>query len=284
MKHGTTVRPFTAVLLAAGALLAGAAPAVADDADEGPTEAGTTFRTATVIGQDMPATATASTGDYLYWVFPAGAGQTATAEATVTLPEARTGPATWQLDVYDGLRRRQPCTEGPQTVRADEGTASVSLACTLRTVRPWAEPWSDDPLPGAYYLRLTVTELPERDLGLPVTVEARATAEDAGGSDAHGGELSDPLLPVGAAGALADDGGPAVDPEDDGDTGDEEGTEDGSGTTGPYLAVLPEPESGWNGGWWSDRWLWTTGGGVLGALAGLGGYRLVRGPRARREA
>ncbi|WP_052851736.1 hypothetical protein [Streptomyces avicenniae] len=286
MSRARGVRPFTALLLAGGALLAGGVPAAADAGEgdgtgDAPTEAGTTFRTATVIGQGTSATASASTGDYLYWTFPVAAGQTATAEATVTLPDTapRSGPATWQLDVYDGLRRRQPCTEGPQTVRAEQDAASVSLSCTLPTVRPWAEPWSDAPLPGGYYLRLTVTELPERDLGLPVTVEARATAEEAGGSAAYGGALADPLLPVGAAGVLAGD---TADTGDTGDTGDT--AEDGAADTDPYLAALPEPDGGWGGGWWTDRWLWTTAGGVLGALAGLGGFRLVRGPRARREA
>jgi hypothetical protein len=38
-----------------------------------------------------------------------------------------------------------------------------------------------------------------------------------------------------------------------------------------------EPEDGWASGWWSDRWVWTALGGVLAALAGVGGYALTRG-------
>ncbi|WP_240796226.1 hypothetical protein [Streptomyces sp. RFCAC02] len=272
---GRAARTLAAPLLAATALLAGSVPAAADDGDA-PTEAGTTFRTATVIDQGQTATATASTGDYLYWVFPAAAGQTATAEATITFPEAaaRTGTATWRLDVYDGLRRRQACTEGPETAAAAEDTGTVSLSCTLRTVRPWAEPWSDAPLPGGYYVRVTVADLPERDLGQPFDIEVTATVADEGGSAAAGGDLATPLLPVGSAGAPAEDGAAAGDDGDDG----------GDGTSGPYLAALPEPDGGWNGGWWTDRWLWTAAGGVLAALAGVGGYRIVRGPRAPRGA
>ena len=250
-------------LLTAAVLLAGTGPAGAEDV-EIPAEAGTNFRTATVLDQGQQGGATASTGDYLYWTFPVAAGQTATAEATVTLPDpaARSGPSTWRVDVYDGLRRRQACTGGEQLATAAEDTGSVTLSCTIRTVRSWAEPWSDDPLPGAYYLRVTVAELPERDLGQPIDVEVRTAVEDAGGSADRGGELATPLLPVGTAGVLA--------------TGD--GTEDEADEdrAEPYLAALPEPEGGWSGGWWTPRWLWTAGGGVLGALACAGGYLLAR--------
>ncbi|TDC73477.1 hypothetical protein [Streptomyces hainanensis] len=257
--------------LTAAVLLAGVGPATADGEDgDTPNEAGTAFRTATVIDQDQTATAVASAGDYLYWTFPVAAGQTATAEATVTLPDAatRTGPSTWRVDVYDGLRRRQACTEGEQVGTAAENAESVTLSCTVRTVRSWAEPWSDDPLPGAYYLRVTVSELPERDLGLPIDVEVAATVADAGGSADRGGDLATPLLPVGTAGTLA--------------TGDAGAGEDGGEEEGPqpYLAALPEPEDGWSGGWWTDRWLWTAGGGVLGGLACAGGYLLARPRRS----
>ncbi|SCE62980.1 hypothetical protein GA0115261_115961, partial [Streptomyces sp. OspMP-M43] len=37
------------------------------------------------------------------------------------------------------------------------------------------------------------------------------------------------------------------------------------------------PEDGWASGWWTDRWLWTMGGGVLAALAAVFGYSLTRG-------
>jgi hypothetical protein len=74
-----------AQVLTTAALLLGAAvsPAVADSSPSAspsedsaaPTSAGTSFRTATEIEQGQQATASASTGDYLYWSFPADAGQ-----------------------------------------------------------------------------------------------------------------------------------------------------------------------------------------------------------------
>ncbi|MEU7136298.1 hypothetical protein [Streptomyces sp. NPDC046261] len=235
-----TTRALTAGLLAATGLLGCATTATADDA---PTEAGTDFRTAVAIEQGQKATADASTGDYLYWQFPVGAGQRPTVKANVQLPEAstRNGAATWRLDVFDGLRRRQACTSGQQTARADQQDAAVGLSCTLRTVRSWSERWANDPLPGAYYVRLTVVDAPDRDLGLPVRTEVKATAEDAGGAHAGGGELGAPL----------------------------------------HAAAVKEPESGWNGSWWSGRWGWTVGGAVLGALAAVGGYTLTRHGRRR---
>ncbi|HEX5568622.1 MAG TPA: hypothetical protein VFY14_17135 [Streptomyces sp.] len=271
--------------LAAALLLAGAGTAVADDASPspspgsesddgaGPTEAGTTFRTATAIVPGQRATAVASMGDYLYWVFPAGAGQTATVRATVTLPDSTTrhGATTWRLDVHDGLRRHQSCTAGRQSRAASQQAESVTLTCRLRTVRPWAEPWSNDPLPGAYYVRLTAVRMPEQDLGLPIRTEVEVTAAKAGGARAQGGELAAPLLPAVGAGATGQDI-PAR------DSGDDEDVDPGAGTRTPRLA-LEEPESGWNGGWWSDRWIWTVAGGVLGALAAVAGYTLTRRPR-----
>ncbi len=62
------------------------------------------------------------------------------------LPEGHASE-TWQVDVYDGLRRRQACQYGAQTRTAGAGTTSVELACVLRTVRAWSEPWANDPLP-----------------------------------------------------------------------------------------------------------------------------------------
>ncbi|MET9835563.1 hypothetical protein ABZ078_41225 [Streptomyces sp. NPDC006385] len=237
-------------------------PAVADSSpspsasqdDGAPTEAGTSFRTATEIEQGRTATASGSTGDYLYWSFPADAGQRPTVHAKVKLPEAHAAQ-TWQLDVYDGLRRRQSCQSGAQTRTAAADAASVGPTCVLRTVRAWSEPWANDPLPGTYYIRLTVVDLATSDLGLPVDAEVRVDSKDIGGAAAVDGSLARPLVP--GAGAVSD-------------SGEEESTEQA------LLASL-EPSGGWASGWWSDRWVWTAVGGALAALAGVGGYALTRG-------
>ncbi len=251
-------------------LLGGAAsPAVADsspsagptDAEDGaaPTLAGTSFRTATEIEQGQEATANGSAGDYMYWSFPADAEQRPTVEATVKLPEgARSASSTWQIDVYDGLRRRQACQYGAQTRTAGQSadTASVELSCTLRTVRAWSEPWANDPLPGTYYIRLTVTDVATADLGMPVGAEVRVDSKDMGGAAAVDGSLAEPLVPGIAAQADED--------------------EESEDTATAVLSSI-EPEDGWSSGWWSDRWVWTAVGGVLAALAGVGGYALTRG-------
>ncbi|MFC9948819.1 hypothetical protein [Streptomyces pratensis] len=248
-------------LLAAVTLLTSAGTAVADDPSAsaspadgeaaGPTEAGTTFRTATAVRQGQTATADASTGDYLYWAFPADAGQRPTVRAKVSLPESATrhGASTWQVDVYDGLRRRQACVYGHQTRKAAPDTGAVELSCVLRTVRAWSEPWASDPLPGSYYIRLTVVGLDEEDLGLPVHVETEVTSADGGGAHDVDGALAEPLVP--GVSTVSAQGGSAP-----------------AGT---------EPEDGWSSGWWTDRWLWTVGGGVLAALAAVFGYSLTRG-------
>ncbi|MEU5346116.1 hypothetical protein AB0H18_35660 [Streptomyces sp. NPDC020766] len=253
----------------AGLLVLGAAasPAVADSSpsaspsDDGaaPTSAGTSFRTATEVDQGQRATASASMGDYLYWSFPADAGQRPTVKATVKLPDAHAS-ATWQVDVYDGLRRRQACQYGAQTRTAAQGAASVELSCTLRTVRAWSEPWADDPLPGTYYVRLTTVGLKAADLGLPVSAEVQVDSKDVGGAAAVDGSLAEPLVPGVAVAAKGSDS----DSDEDSETS---------------VAVLSsiEPEDGWASGWWSDRWVWTAVGGVLAALAGVGGYSLTRG-------
>lgn len=240
-----TRRFLAAATLALTALTAFAGPALADDDDDSgakkaPTEAGTSFRTATAVEQGQKATANASTGDYLYWSFPADQGERPTVRATVELPEAqaRHGAQTWHVDVYDGLRRRQPCMYGTQARAAAADATRVDLACTLRTVRAWSEPWANDPLPGTYYVRLTVTGLADADLGLPVATSVEATSKDMGGATAVDGSLSAPLVP---------------------------GT---AGTTDDH---------DWASGWWTSRWLWTALGAALAALAGIGGYALTRG-------
>lgn len=263
-----TVRLLTSAVLAGAGLFGLAGTALADSPtpspstsgsteDAGPTEAGTSFRTATAIKPDQPATADASTGDYLYWVLPVDAGDRATVKAKVKLPEAaaRHGAATWQLDVYDGLRRRQACKYGAQTKTAAQDAGSVELSCTLRTVRGWAEPWANDPLPGSYYVRLTVVDLPQEDLGLPVHAEVTASVADQGGAHAVDGALAAPLVPgAGTASPKAADD-----------------------SSSPRPTAMHEPDGGWSSGWWSDRWIWTAVGGALAALAGIAGYRVTRG-------
>ncbi|MFD6280494.1 hypothetical protein ACFWFI_33775 [Streptomyces sp. NPDC060209] len=260
-RRNTLRRTGVGALLAAVTLLTSAGAAVADDPSPsaspadgeaaGPTEAGTTFRTATAIQQEQTATADASTGDYLYWAFPADAGQRPTVRAKVSLPESATrhGASTWQVDVYDGLRRRQACMYGHQTRKAAPDAGTVELSCVLRTVRAWSEPWASDPLPGSYYVRLTVVGLAEEDLGLPVHVETEVTSAGQGGAADVDGALAEPLVP--GVSAVSAQGGTA--------------------------SAGSEPEDGWSSGWWTDRWLWTVGGGVLAALAGVFGYGLTRG-------
>ncbi|MYU26056.1 hypothetical protein [Streptomyces sp. SID8352] len=247
-----------AALLALGLA---AAPAAADSSP-GPSAAkearsakgGTSFRTATEIEQEQEITASASAGDYLYWSFPADAEQRPTVRATVELPQAHAAQ-TWRVDVYDGLRRRQACQWGAQTRTAAPGTSSVELACVLRTVRAWAEPWANDPLPGTYYVRLTAVGLPTSDLGMPVGTGLRVESKDVGGPAAVDGSLSEPLVP----GVSMKSGDRGEDPE-----------------RNAVLSAI-EPEDGWSSGWWSDRWVWTGIGAVLAALAGIGGYALTRG-------
>lgn len=267
--------------VAAGAALWGAAGMAAADSPtpsssasasdasgDGPTEAGTSFRTATAVKPGQRATADASTGDYLYWVVPVDQRQQATVRAKVTLPKAaRRGTATWQIDVYDGLRRRQACRYGAQTRAAAQDASSVELSCTLRTVRGWAEPWANDPLPGSYYVRLTVVDLPQEDLGQPVHAEVRADTADAGGAQAVDGSLAAPLVP----------GASTATPQDGATPQDEATPQDGASASPDRATALAEPDGGWSSGWWSDRWIWTAAGGLLAALAGIWGYSLTRG-------
>lgn len=256
----------TALLLlgvAAAPAAADASPSASPSGDDAaPTRAGTSFRTATEIEQGQQATAGGSAGDYLYWSFAADAGLRPTVKATVKLPEASTRKAseTWQVDVYDGLRRRQACQYGAQTRTAAQDAATLKLSCTLRTVRAWSEPWADDPLPGTYYIRLTATGLPASELGLPVGAEVKVDSKDIGGSAAVDGSLGKPLVPGIATSAEKSDSG----------------SDSTSGTASKALSSI-EPDGGWTSGWWSDRWVWTAVGGILAALAGIGGYALTRG-------
>ncbi|MGC9665440.1 peptidase [Planosporangium sp. 12N6] len=219
--------------------------------------AGTSFLTATSVDPGQPVQVAASTGDYLYWSFRATAGQTMEVTLTVALPPAakRTGASTWTVDVFDGLRRRQACTAGSQTPTAKADATTVALGCTLRRVRSWAEPWSGDPLPGTYYVRLSVTDLPEPDLGLPIQVDMLIGATDAGTS-ADDGELKAPLVPAARPGKAT-----------------------AAGSADPSASPAPVPVAATGALDWlpdlSARWIWTTVGGVLAAVAGVVGFSLT---------
>lgn len=221
--------------------------------------AGTSFLNATPISPDQPVQVAAATGDYLYWSFTASAGKVYDVAITVKLPDqnGRHGAQAWIVEAFDGLRRRQACVAGAQSPVGAASDAQVSPRCTLRQIRSWAEPWSGDPLPGTYYLRLSATELPEQDLGQQVDVDLSLTARD-GDVSADDGELAAALTPVTKAGTVsaasaAGAGGTAAEETD---------TDDDS-----FLPDLPSL---------SARWFWTAGGGVLAALAAVVGFALTR--------
>jgi len=246
MRHTLT----TAGLIAAVALCTAAAtPSPAATVGS----AGTTFLTAVAVAPAQPVHVAAVTGDYLYWSFGAEAGQRPDVTATVQLPPAadRHGAQAWTVEVFDGLRRRQSCVAGEQSPLAAAAATEVALRCQLRQVRSWAEPWDGDPLPGTYYVRLSSTELPDRDLGLPVQVDLLLAAP-AGDDGADQGILAAPLVPDNRPGSVLTGTTPASAApvaDDDGES---------------WLPAL------------GSRWLWTAGGGVLAAVAGLFGFSLTR--------
>ncbi|MFE4976134.1 peptidase [Kitasatospora sp. NPDC056651] len=264
----TTIRGALAALallpaLALGAPAASAAspsPSARASGTPAPaTKAGTSFLTAVNLSPGQDAKVAASTGDYLYWAFGASEGQTPTVGLTVDLaPSAdRHGPQTWSVEVFDGLRRRQSCTAGTQNATAEQSATTLALDCTLREVRTWAEPWSGDPLPGTYYVRLSVNDVPQPDLGLASSVRLHVAAKgDADNAQPEGGELKAPLVPPVGGGA----------------------------STAKAAAPVAQEEH-WYTGWfsgWNSRWYWTIGGGCLAALAGVLGYNLTRHPRGHR--
>ena len=261
----TRNRPALATALAAAAVLTGLllGPAVALAAPTPSpgatpvTRAGTSFLTATGIAAGQPVRVDAATGDYLYWSFPARAGQQPELTAKVTLPPAagRSGPESWIVEVFDGLRRRQPCVSGEQNPVAAADATEVTLGCQLRQVRSWAEPSASDPLPGTYFVRLSSTELPEKDLGLPVRVELSLTAPT-GDTGADQGTLAAPLDQINRPGTvLTDAPAPVASAEPANDS-----------------YALPE---------FSSRWVWTASGGVLAAAGGLVGFSWTRRRRLR---
>ncbi|GGM25570.1 hypothetical protein GCM10011608_08060 [Micromonospora sonchi] len=220
------------------------------------TKAGTSFLSATPVAAGQPVRVGASTGEYLYWSFPAAAGETHEINATVSLAANRSGRSTWAVEVFDGLRRRQACTAGAQTPTADASASTVAIGCTLRRVRPWAEPWSADPLPGTYYVRLTVVDVPEPDLGLPIDVDLLISTTGDADTSPEDGKLEAPLVPPANAGTVLD-AVPTAAPEDS----------DDDGWNLDLTGWLPEAGS---------RWVWTTAGGMLAAVAGVVGFALTR--------
>ncbi|MDW5326434.1 peptidase [Plantactinospora sp. KLBMP9567] len=218
--------------------------------------AGTSFLTAAPVTAGQPVRLDASTGDYLYWSFPGAAGDVTEIAATLRFPTGakRSGPSTWSIEVFDGLRRRQACTAGAQTPTVAKDASEVRLDCVLRRVRSWAEPWSGDPLPGTYYAKLSVVELPEADLGLPVEVDLLLGTTD-GGADADDGELRAPLAPPARPGAVLT-------------------ATDGSGASPSPAAADDNDAFDWVPAF-STRWIWTTVGGVLAAVAGVFGFSLT---------
>ncbi|WP_327648650.1 peptidase [Micromonospora zamorensis] len=254
-------RSLAALLAAGGAALLPASAVAAPSPSPGATpvnRAGTSFLSATPIAAGQPVRVDASIGDHLYWAFPAKAGQVHEITATVTFPKGRSGASTWTVDVFDGLRRRQACTAGAQTPTVDAKASSVALGCTLREVRPWTEPWSADPLPGTYVIRLSVIDLPEPDLGAPIDVDLLVGTVADRGASADDGELAAPLVPNTKAGTVLN-AVPVADPEagDDGDS------------PADWLPNL------------GSRWVWTAIGGVLAAVAGVVGFAVTRRPRRR---
>ncbi|PWR13533.1 peptidase [Micromonospora acroterricola] len=252
-------RSLAAALAAGGSALLPAAAVAAPTPSPGATpvtRAGTSFLTATPITAGQPVRVDASVGDHLYWSFPATAGQVHEISTTVTFPKARSGASTWTVDVFDGLRRRQACTAGAQTPTVDAQASSVALGCTLREVRPWAEPWSGDPLPGTYVIRLSVVDLPEPDLGAPIDVDLLVGTLADRGASADDGELAAPLVPNTRAGTVLD----AV----------------------PVAGAEADDEGDSPADWLPDlgsRWVWTSVGGVLAAVAGVVGFAMTRRPR-----
>lgn len=235
-----------------------AAPVLAAPSPDGvaPAEissAGTSFLTAVAIAPGQPAQVDAVTGDYLYWSFPAEAGQRPELAITVKLPPSadRNGDQSWTVEVFDGLRRRQACVSGEQSPVAGDDDTEITLGCRLRQVRSWAEPWDGDPLPGTYYVRLSTTEMPETDLGLPVEV-GLTLAAPTGDTGADQGVLAAPLVPDNRPGKVLTAAEP-VTPEEDDDTFS--------------AGWLPE---------FSSRWVWTVAGGALAAVTALIGFSWTR--------
>ncbi|MDI2127234.1 peptidase [Yinghuangia seranimata] len=223
---------------------------------------GTSFLTAGKMESDASTTATASTGEYMYWSFPALAGEDVSAKVTLTLPGGRTAASTWRVDVFDGIRRHQPCATGHPQKTAQQNETDVTLDCGPRTIRPWSEAWSADPLPGLYYVRVAATDIAEKDVGLKLNVKLELSAKGGGDIGPDAGQddaLKAPLMPITKGGTVLQPGQAAETRKvklDGFDSGDDAWL---SGSTG--------------------RWVWTTAGGIVAMLLGVGGYMFARHPR-----
>ena len=112
-------------------------------------------------------------------------------------------------------------------------------------MRAWADTWSNDPLPGTYYLRVTAVDVPAADLGQPVKAAIEATSDGTAGKEAVDGSVA----PVVSA------GGPRPRPRR------------GLGRHLVVGALAVDP-----------------GGGLLAVAAALGAHRLARGPLGRTRA
>jgi hypothetical protein len=265
---GALALPFAPAVLAGTAHADTGSPAASASASAGPTLAGTSFRTATPLMPDQAAQATGAIGDYFYWSFQAQAGQTPNITATVQLPPGtqRHGTSGWRLDLYDGLRRDQPCVSGSPQAQAFADTGQVQLSCTLPSIRTWADTWSNDPLPGTYYIRLTVGDLAEQDLGLPISAQLTLSAPT-GDTASADGSLSTPL-------SLPSSGPSPTTP-----SADDASTQSSSTASSPALA---DTASGPSAGLFSNgnaRWWWTGGAAVTASLTAVIGFSLSRHPR-----
>ncbi|MYW01269.1 peptidase [Streptomyces sp. SID3343] len=250
---------------ATAAALVGVALFAAPASAEQDVPPGTSFTAAGKLKTGDEARWSASAGEYLYWQFPATAGKDIKAKVDLELAPgaARSGPVTYRIEIYDGLRRRQPCVEGNQVAAAQKTDAKVSLTCTPRTVRDWSEPWSTDPLPGTYFVRVAAMEVPELDAGLPIKVTVRVDTKD--GDDqvpTSDRQLSDPLVPITKAGAVL---------------------QKGQSSDTRSIAWDEEEDHWYTWDWMSGpnaRWFWTALATFVAALMGILGFQLTRKKRS----
>lgn|GEM_PF-1042789 len=272
-------------------LLAGAPAAHADDSASASasasasggtaaTQPGTDFLSAAALQPGQQATGSASVGDYLYWSFTASSGQQDTVTATVLLPPGseRHGAEQWRIDLYDGLRRVQSCVRGTPVRSAATTDGSVAVSCTLPRVRDWSENWSNDPLPGTYYVRLTVGQAPEQDLGLPVSAQVELDSSDGPVQPAGASEVVPLTLPTqgptDGSTAAADGSSAAA----DGSTTAGDGSSASASASPDGLSGARTVATGFFSGRHS-RWWWTGIGAGVCVIAGLAGFTLTRHPR-----